>query len=263
MLGIVMDDSNDDYSDEALQNEIQEALGELEVRKADSSDHYPFDTDRNTIFMKDQVSENTLEVYKFLLLATRENMQQNKVADGIDATAVFEQLCSEVIRNYFGHHSQSFVFGTGAEQRLGFKQKIEQTLHSLNVRGYRFRQPDGDTGHHQDAGVDIIVFIPFNDHNKGQFVALGQCKTGTSWKGFITPPFAFFDKYIEPSVVFRPIIFYMVCESFFDSWESIGRNSMGLMFDRERIMQYLPTELPLDLIGKIKRWNASTISRNI
>lgn len=258
ILGIVAD-NNDDDNDDVLTDSIQDSLSEIDERGVDSGHSYPFSADNNTISLKPDVSEFNTIIYTFLLLATRE--KENKVADGIDGTSIFEQLCSEVIKNYFGRNSHSFVFGTGAENSMGFKDKVKTLLKTLNIRGYRVRMPDKDTGHHQDGGVDVVAFIPFSDRNKGHFVAFGQCKTGTTWRSS-TPPTSFCSDYIEPSVVFNPVIFYMVAESFSDTWEGVERNCSGLLFDRERIMEFLPDKLPQDLLEKIKQWNSAIIAKD-
>ena len=39
-------------------------------------------------------------------------MKRNRVHGGVDGTLLFERLCANVAKNYFGGNGQSFVFGT-------------------------------------------------------------------------------------------------------------------------------------------------------
>ena len=55
----------------------------------------------------------------------------------------------------------------------------------------------------------------------------------------------------------------MVCESFYENWETIFRDLDGLLFDRERIMEYVPDNIDDDLLMKINKWNNSVIERDV
>lgn len=262
-LGILTDDNEDDIEDSDIISSLQRSLDEIDNRLYDTHSKYPFRTDVNTIYIEGKSSPYLKDIYTFLLLVTRENMNDGRLINNIDGTKLFENLCCCVIKNYFGNNASSFVFGTGANKSVSFYDRISDFLNKVQVRGYQVHKPQGDIGHHQDGGVDIIAFIPFHDNNQGQFFALGQCKTGQSWQNSIVPPYAFVDNYISPSTVFKPVIFYMVSESFSDSWTETARQCCGLLFDRERIMEYIPEEnlLPLNLLDKIREWNRGVLGR--
>lgn len=255
LVGIASDEYEN--TDSGFEDSFFMGLDEVDLRLKDSSQHYPFLTGEKSIFLNENADALMKEVYTFLLLSTRGRMNENKTVCGIDGTRLFERLCVQVAQNYFGKNAQIKPFGTGAIKRLSFYDKIEDLLQTLSVKGYHVRKPDGDTGHHQDAGIDLVVFIPFADQNKGIFIGFGQCKTGTTWKDAIEPPCSFAGSFIEPQFVFEPINFYMVSESFVDSWEQVSRRCGGMIFDRERIMQYLPNHLPLELVDDIRTWNQS------
>lgn len=259
IVGIASDEYEN--TDSGFEDSFFMGLDEVDLRLKDSSSRYPFLTGEKSILLNENADPLTKEVYIFLLLSTRGRMSENKIACGIDGTKLFERLCFQVAQNYFGNNAQIMIFGTGAKKSFSFYDKIENLLQAVSVKGYHVRKPDGDTGHHQDAGIDLVVFIPFADQNKGVFIGLGQCKTGTTWKDAIEPPCSFAGSFIEPQFVFEPINFYMVSESFVDSWEMISRKCGGLVFDRERIMQYLPGQLPTDLMNDIRRWNDTVINK--
>ena len=107
------------------------------------------------------------------------------------------------------------------------------------------------------------MFIPFADSRKGQFIAFGQCKTGTNWRSAVSQldPKVFCDSFCYPSPGFTPIAVFMVAEAFTDNWEYLLRSTNGLLFDRTRIMQYLPYEIEKDLLAQIRKWNAAVMGK--
>ena len=265
-MGIATDEDfdleNNDESDIALS--FSEALSEIENRKAHTQGNYPFNAEANIIKLDSSINQNIKTIYTFLLLATRENMSSKKTAAGIDGTVLFEKLCSIVLQNFFGKKSQAFVFGTGSGIVENFKSKVERLLNNINEEGYTFRKPENNLNHEQDGKLDVVAFIPFSDRNKGQFLAFGQCKTGTSWRSSIAQlrPDSFSKKYIYPPFYFTPMAIFMVCESFYDNWETTFRDLEGLLFDRERIMEYIPDEIDNNLLTQINEWNNAVMKRD-
>lgn len=265
-MGIVADDCSElgDDNDCDANDVFYDALAEIENRKVHTNGKYPFNVEKNIIKYDSTKSDNIKIIYTFLLLATRENMSSKKVAADIDGTALFERLCAIVLQNFFGVNSHTLVFGTGSGVAETFKNKVERLLNNLGEDGYTFRTPEYNLNREQDGKVDVVTFIPFCDRNKGQFMAFGQCKTGISWRNSITQlrPDSFSKKYISPTFFFTPIAVFMVCESFYENWETIFRDLDGLLFDRERIMEYVPDNIDDDLLMKINKWNNSVIERD-
>lgn len=251
-----------DTETETLQ-QFDEALSEIENRKEYTNGNYPFFAETNIIKLNEEVPPQIKTIYTFLLLATRENMGSKRIAADIDGALLFEKLCAVVIRNFFGEKSQSLVFGTGSGITENFQNKVERLLSELGEKGYQYRIPEYNRNREQDGKVDIVVFIPFSDKKKGQFLAFGQCKTGTSWHSSVTQmrPASFSCNYISPPFLFTPMAIFMVCESFYNNWEIISRDSGGLIFDRERIMEYLPENIDEELISQINEWNSAVIGR--
>lgn len=257
-MGILYDDDLE-YS-----SKFEEALSEIEDRCNFAGGNYPFETSTNLLKIKENIDDNVVDIYKFLLLSTRENMSENKVAAGIDGTALFEDLCAWMLKNYFGEKCTSFVFGTGRENDSPFSVKVQELLDKLNEGCMEFRLPDNDNGKQKDGKLDVVVFIPFADNKKGQFIAFGQCKTGTNWRTSIYQlnPATFCNTYCNPTPGFTPIAVFMVSEAFTENWEQLQRASNGILFDRIRIMNYLPEKIDNGLLENIRRWNAAVIERH-
>lgn len=259
-MGISYDE---DIEDEDEFPEIDEALAEIEDRCAFSNGYYPFITDVNSIRMRDDIDSIVKDVYTFLLFSTRENMSSGKITEGIDGTALFEKLCALVLKNYFGKSSKSFVFGTGQDDKDSFSSNVQKMLDMLGEGKLMFRLPDNDTNHHKDGKLDVVVFIPFADSRKGQFIAFGQCKTGTNWRSAVSQlnPKGFCESFCNPTPGFTPIAVFMVTEAFTENWEYLLRSTNGLLFDRSRIMQYLPNEIEECLLEDIRKWNAAVMRK--
>lgn len=259
-MGISYDESLD--SEEEFP-EVYEALGEVEDRYVSSGECYPFETNIDSIRVRNDIDVRVKDIYTFLLLSTRENMSSGKAAGGTDGTALFEKLCAAVLGNYFGKASKSFVFGTGQDESLPFADKIQKMLDMLDEGKLTFRMPDNDTKQHKDGKLDVVVFIPFADSRKGQFIAFGQCKTGTNWRSAASQldPKVFCETFCTPTPGFTPITVFMVAEAFTDNWEYHLRSTSGLLFDRTRIMQYLPEEIDEGLLEQIRRWNEAVMRK--
>lgn len=69
---------------------FEDALSEIEDRWVYTGEKYPFETLTDSLKIRDDIHSDILDIYKFLLLATRENMRNGRIADGIDGTALFE-----------------------------------------------------------------------------------------------------------------------------------------------------------------------------
>lgn len=239
------------------------ALSEVDDRYIFANRHYPFETSNKSIRIRTDVNDVVKDIYFFLLLSTRENMSAGRVADGIDGTAIFEELCAAVLKNYFGESCCSFVFGTGCNDNDTFGNRVQKMLDSFTEGKMSFRHPDSDKKQQKDGKLDIVAYIPFADRKKGQFIAFGQCKTGTNWQASISQlnPKAFCDSYCTPPPGFTPIAVFMVAEAFEENWELLLRYSNGILFDRLRIMNYLPQKIEEDLLSKIRKWNTSVIRK--
>lgn len=221
-----------------------EALSQIDERNRTlTARRYPFIGERNSISISEECSDYFRTIYTFLLFATRWKMGADRIVQGKDGTALFERLCNRVLINYFGSHAKGMIFGTGAESGdKGFESKVRAMLDRFTEKGYQFRRPDGDRNNQKDGNVDLVAFVPFNDNRKGHFVAFGQCKTGTHWRdklGQLNPK-TFCDLYLQPTLAFTPICVYMVSEACYDDWEQLSRKAQGILFDRTRIMQFVP-----------------------
>ena len=252
-----IDNDGVESDDDRILTKLQEALGEIDNRKVRSNDRYPFLTTNNSITTNPDCSTWDSWCYLFLLFATRNKMSADKGKANIDGTLLFEELSSLVAKEYWGDRSDSYVFGTSTTGT--FQDKIEVVISKIQ-EGKSYRSPEGSTNKEKDGGLDIVVWKPFADGRKSKLIGFGQCKTGTEWRqqvGLVIPN-AFCGLYMSESIVLEPVKIFFTAEVCVVNYESIAR-SAGLLFDRCRLMDFLPKKLPVKLRNKIKNWTGQSI----
>lgn len=261
----ILSEPSEEY--ELIENEgiADSMMNEVESRINHTAHHYPFEQNDSSI-SKPTAQSYVSSIYEFLLLVTRRSLSgSGRIVDDIDGTALFERLCALVVGNYFGNIKNAFVFGTGSLETRTFEEKMNDFLRRIQEPGHRFVSPKHALGKEKDGKVDVVVCIPFADKMEGRFIALGQCKAGTSWREQISSlSIKTFVDYIQPPLRFTPVALFLVAESFYDNWENLQSASGGVLFDRERIMQYLPAEEAIiaedaRLLDEIRTWNAGVL----
>ena len=252
--------SNDgvESSDDKSVYVLDAAIAECSNRLSCCPNQYPFITGASSLNLKPEASWYK-DIYIFLLLTTRLNMRDQRVQGDIDGTQLFESLCALVTKEYYGKHCRAEVFGTSVGG--SFKEKVERLLRLLCIRGH-FKEPEGSTGHQKDGNLDIVAWIPFADRKDGQLIALGQCKTGTHWETLISEldPEDFFGLYSSQQPYSKPQKLFFVSESFGNYKWGERCASAGILFDRTRIMEYLPERMDEDLLNKIRNWNKAALA---
>lgn len=259
------DDEYDGMADDCRSDSLMEQVSH---RQRDMNGRYPFLIGNNAISCDVEMQSTMVyDVYLFLLLATRLDMSGGgRIRRDIDGTKLFERLCALVLGNYFGHVENSFVFGTGREDGMTFEGKMNDFIARVQEFTVEFQWPPHSSKQQKDAKVDIVTCIPFMDRNGGNFIALGQCKTGTSWPTYVsTLAVESFCCYLSRELPVKPLVVFMVAESFLENWEQYQAECHGLFFNRERIMQYLPLrevfiEADSSLLNDIQDWNKEVLS---
>lgn len=243
----------EDDTDRYLEK-VDEISSEIKARMEVSTEHYPFilrDCDYSLHYKK--VSEVGAIIYSYLLLATRSNMSKDRRKAGIDGSLLFEHLCAVVAQNYLGFRSESRVFGTSKEESGDFRSRLREITVQLNEGGDILENP----GHRpQDEKVDIIIWKGFRDLQPSQLIAFGQCKTGTSWSQRISElnTESFCKTWFTMQPVLTPIRMFFTAQYFPREIFRVRANEAGLVFDRFRILDYLPDTIDDDLLQKMSDW---------
>lgn len=249
-----------DYSDGVPEEEetdhlAEDAYREIEQRKEGCGNGYPFEITKEgyTLRTSQKMENHKHTIYRYLLLATRLNMKDNRRHAGIDGALLFEELAAEVAREYLGARAESFVFGTAAES-IDFQGKVDDLCRRIK-EGDGFVNRDEARPNERDGKLDVVVWKHFTDGLPGKLIAFGQCKTGTSYKDELTQlqPDAFCRKWLRSSPVLPPVRLFFVSEALLRSrWRSASIDA-GLLFDRCRIVDFC-NDVSADVFQKVRTW---------
>ena len=249
-----------DYSDGVPEEEVTDevvgaAYAEIEQRHKACRDGYPFLVDEQGHALRaDQDVENHKHIiYKYLLLATRLNMNDERLQAGIDGTLLFERLAAETAKEYFGDRAESTVFGTAATTTI-FQDKINALCKDLE-EGNGYANWDKAPPKQKDDKLDIVVWKHFADRLSGKLIGFGQCKTGTNYKDTLTQlqPDIFCQKWFQSFPTLTPVRMFFIAEALSRShWASVSR-SAGLMFDRCRIVDF-SDYISTDILKEVQTW---------
>lgn len=243
----------DDDSDKLLQK-ADEISSEIRIRMELLSDKYPYQLENNDYSLSFN-RENGFSglVYRFLLLCTRIDMSSKRIIEQIDGSLLFELLSAEVIRNYFGPFSEVDILGTSRSSATNFREKLKDIFNRIGEGGTTHSNPNYRV---QDDHVDLVVWINFTDKKPSNFIAFGQCKTGTSWVDRLSElnTSAFCNRWFSRQPVLTPVRMFFTAQYFpRDIWYERASEA-GLVFDRFRIMEYLPETIDEGLLIQIQQW---------
>jgi len=205
-------------------------------------------------------------LYKFLLVTTRADMDRQRHLEDLDPTVLFEQLCADILLNFWGGDSAqsgSMVFGTArtkAEGNQRFRANIETLCATLREgRGLKAgaKVPGGG-----DGRLDIVVWRVFSDGRTGGLIGFGQCKTGIHWRDHLEKlvPRNFCGNYLAQPLILDPVRVYMVPHRVESSGWDANSRAGGLLFDRCRIVQY-GYEISKDVFLNCKKWLDAALKR--
>ena len=241
--------------EDEIPTDVEGAFQEIERRIEASNGGYPFDLNANGTALSFTRSLHNVKhlAYTYLLLATRLDMNRNKILEGIDGTGLLEEMAAETARQYFGARAESLVFGT-SEQSADFPSKVDNLCGRLEEGGGFAQQPRG-ARLKKDDKLDVVAWKPFADRREAKLIAFGQCKTGTSWKTQLPElqPDAFCRKWFQSQPATNPVRMFFVAEALSSvNWRNESIDA-GLLFDRCRIVDYCD-DLSYDLLQRILSW---------
>ena len=258
--------AENDYSGGVVEEEqvdvkVESAFSELEDRINYTNKNYPFSIDvTGNVLAIENGTEGTPNywLYVYLLLATRLNMQKNRIFSSIDGSLLFEELSAQIAVNYLGDRAESIVFGTAAGQEK-FEEKINGLCKFLN-EGNCFKNRDTNPPTAKDRKLDVVVMKHFTDKKPGKIIGFGQCKTGTNWKDYLTQlrPDSFCTKWLDDSPTVLPVRLFFLCEALSRSTWHSSSSDAGILFDRCRLMDY-SNSIEQDLLEKIQNWTMGAL----
>lgn len=242
-----------------LINKIDDVLTEIDRRIKASNNKYPFAVKNKGYTIEIRNNDINYWIYTYLLFSTRLDMKKNKTFFGIDGTEILENLSSLIAKEYFGQRAESVVFGTASDMTI-FEDRVNSVCKSTG-EGHSFLNRNSSPSRAQDDKLDVVVWKNFSDGNRSKMLGFGQCKTGTSWDDQETielQPDVFCDKWMRDSPIHPPLRMFFSSQYFpLDSYTKT--KNAGIVFDRFRILDYLPNLINKDLIDLIIKWTSAAI----
>ena len=252
-------DENDYYDgvpeEEETDQVVTVAYGEIERRREACRDGYPFVIGERgyTLRAEQDAGNNKHIIYRYLLLATRLNMRDNRVHADIDGSLLLEELAADVAREYLGARAESVVFGTAAGT-ADFPGRIDALCKQME-EGIGFVNRDQAQPSERDGKLDVVAWKHFADRLPGKLIAFGQCKTGTNYKDTLTQlqPDSFCKKWLHSSPALTPVRMFFVAEAVSRlHWYSTSSDA-GLLFDRCRIVDFCD-DISGDVLERVTAW---------
>lgn len=229
----IIDQSTGSEPGEAFLSDVWRHLGDRKKRYA--TDFY--DLQGSVATSQISVSPGTILVLEACLLFSLFGASSQHRSD----PKLFERLTAEAIQEYVG--GESFVFGWPVLSNV--EVDIEKRVRQVAAATFE-RFAEAPLKRYKDRGVDIITWKPFAEPDSTsrrtcQFVLLSQCAAGHDWKGKTTElPLGSWTQYIhwaaDPGVSFA-----VPCIIGDDIWHDIAREVRGILFDRIRLMNLLPS----------------------
>lgn len=260
--------ADNDYSDGVPEEEeaeeiVDAAYLELSRRQEFCRTGYPFVLDQQgyTLRVGQDSPESKSIIYKYLLLATRLNMNTNRCYSGYDGTLLLEELAAEVAREYLGARAESLVFGTAAVA-ASFRDKVNDLCSKIGEGG-GFVNRDEAPPTAKDGKLDVVVWKSFADGVEGKLIGFGQCKTGANYKDQLAQlqPSSFCRKWLRDQPAFTPIRMFFIAEALSRLHWYSAVSDAGILFDRCRIIDFCDSVTP-ETLGKIKSWTEAAAKNN-
>lgn len=241
----------------------EEICSEILLRQEACRENYPFllTGQGYTLQVCPDFPSSKYSIYKYLLLATRLDMNTNRSHSDINGTLLLEELAAAVAREYLGERADSLVFGT-ASGTSGFENKVDLLCQRIGEGG-GFRNPDIARSRKQDANLDVVAWKDFTDRRPGKIILFGQCKTGTHYKDTLAQlqPDTFCKNWMRSTPAVTPVRMFFISEDLpADHWDSTVRES-GILFDRSRIIDFF-REIDEDLLNRIEIWTDTAARKN-
>jgi hypothetical protein len=150
-------------------DEMSFAIAEIEARERSGGSKYPF-----TVIDRGVGHDSTEqgELYRFLLLLSIKGTPMRVKADYQRSDPIFDAAVREAFRNIHGKAARSLVFGwPPRDGRPGsFPRAVEWAAEQIGLEMRGGTIPD----HKRDAGVDVIVWRPFEDQRSAFTIVLVQ-----------------------------------------------------------------------------------------
>ena len=217
---------------------------------------YPFRVDGSLLTAKDGAVSSP---YAFLAALTHFGPLVDKAQEG---ASLFERISGAALVEYLGGAGSVCSYDFGSPRRdtfLSFRRAIDDLCEKMgDGGGHASRMKSSDM---KDAGLDLVVWVPFGDDRLNQLSVFGQCAAGGNWRAKLTElqPVQFCSSWMKDPPVLSPLAAFFVPRQIGRAhWEIDARHDRQLLFDRLRIARLLGS-LDAEVEERCATWTAAAL----
>lgn len=159
-------------SDEILANKVDDAAEEIERRRNDIGEGYPFEFDGSILTASQNWPDNAT-AYVFLLLVSVHGLPRSR-----HGPRLFEEVVSAALARYLEGESIRFGFPHRNPVPSNPNNAVDYLAEKLGQRRLYTRQVRQSD---KDMGVDAVAWKRFGDARPTKLVLLANCSTGANW----------------------------------------------------------------------------------
>lgn len=171
----------DEKTDAELKDDDEAFLKEIFLRIDERIslyvNSYPFEKKDNSLMLKGNISENE-KYYVLLLIASQLSIFKTF---NTDLTTDFETLSFETLKAYLPNAIVK-QFGENTEYNGSAKVKIQKLSEDVGIDIDDYEVDQIGDRNHQERGLDVIGWLPFEDNCQNKVVFLGQCACGKKYE---------------------------------------------------------------------------------
>ena len=215
---------------------LKEVFSRIDERISLYVNSYPFGKKDNALLLKENISEN--EKYYVLLLTA----SQLSIFDSFnsDLTTDFETLSFETLKAYLPNAIVK-QFGKNTEYKGSAKEKIKKLSEDVGIDINDYEVDQIGDRNHQERGLDVIGWLPFEDNCQNKVVFLGQCACGKQYgpKQHDTRRFENYFKFYRTKPLHALFIPYSLINAIVGKFYENEIENDYLVFERKRMVTLL------------------------
>lgn len=254
------DDLDRDMGSEASQSVADDAFAEIEDRLqacGGAGGSYPFEVGAGFIQLREGFEESAY-IFQLLLTYSGPMLGQRRPRES-RAEVIFEEICVEAARSYFGGRAVGFGFPR-TRAHASFPTAITHLCSELGEGGGCSQV--GARARPADAKLDVVAWRDFLDRREGKLIGFGQCAAGADWKDKLSEldHVAFCKKWLREFPAVDPVrMFFVPRRVGRPEWRHIAIDG-GLLFDRCRISHHAD-KLSEGLSERAATWTRTAMNR--
>lgn len=233
------DNSNDEKTicDDKQESIISSCISEILYRQKKFGDSYPLTVNSvGDFYVKAMEGYSDAQILYIQLLICSSLTCCKPLLQ--DLTTEFEKISASALKGFLPQKARVVQFGKNSEIRGEVKAKIKELACCMNADvNEKYIQ---DLRGSNEAGVDIVAWIPFDDQNSNQLVFYCQCGCGNDYTKKCGEP-SRYNQFLSLNGIKGQIIVFFPYSLIADSGKIYFLGQLvndSLLFERKRILEF-------------------------